>query len=90
MKKNFIVCSCVAIAAFVAGLKIGQPNDLQVKNYETLPYKIELIKAYADYYKGAEELLDVLNEKYEWVDAIEHYHYYDSKYYLKSILNLEK
>ena len=57
MKKTILLCSFAAVVAFVAGLKAGQPNDLQVANYNTLKYKTELIKAYDAYNKATEELL---------------------------------
>ena len=86
MKKTILLCSLAAIAAFVAGLKVGQPNDLQVANYNTLPYKIELIKAYDAYNKAAEELLDTLDSQYDWVDAFDPYDYYESRAKLDSLL----
>ena len=85
MKKTILLCSFAAIVAFVAGLKAGQPNDLQVANYNTLPYKIELIKADA-YNKATEELLDTLDNQYDWVDAIDSYDYYESRAKLDSLL----
>ena len=86
MKKTICLCSLVAIASFVAGLKVGQPNDLQVANYNTLPYKIELIEAYDAYNKATEELLDTLNNQYDWVDAFDPYDYYESRAKLDSLL----
>ena len=90
MKKTILLCSLAAIAAFVAGLKVGQPNDLQVANYNTLQYKIELIKAYDAYNKATEELLDTLDAQYDWVDAFDPYDYYESRAKLDSILWEEK
>ena len=86
MKKTILLCSLAAIAAFVAGLKVGQPNDLQVANYNTLQYKIELIKAYDAYNKATEELLDTLDSQYDWVDAFDPYDYYESRAKLDSLL----
>ena len=86
MKKTILLCSLAAIAAFVAGLKVGQPNDLQVANYNTLQYKTELIKAYDAYNKHTEELLDTLDAQYDWVDAIDSYDYYESSAKLDSLL----
>lgn len=86
MKKTTCLCSLVAIASFVAGLKVGQPNDLQVANYNTLPYKIELIEAYDTYNKATEELLDTLDNQYDWVDAFDPYNYYESRAKLDSLL----
>ena len=86
MKKTILLCSFAAIVAFVAGLKVGQPNDLQVANYNTLKYKTELIKAYDAYNKATEELLDALDNQYDWVDAFDPYDYYESRAKLDSIL----
>ena len=90
MKKTILLCSFAAIAAFVAGLKASQPNDLQVANYNTLKYKTELIKAYDAYNKATEELLDTLDSQYDWVDAFDPYDYYESRAKLDSILWEEK
>ena len=90
MKKNTVFCSFAAIVAFVAGLKAGQPNDLQVANYNTLPYKIEVIKAYRAYCQHTEALLDTLENQYGWVDGYDAYDYYEAKAKLDSIINLEK
>lgn len=80
MKKSILLCSLAATAAFVAGLKVGQPNDLQVAN------QTELIKAYDAYNKATEELLDTLDSQYDWVDAFDPYDYYESRAKLDSIL----
>lgn len=86
MKKTVLLCSCAAIVAFVAGFKVGQPNNLQVANYNTLQYKTELIKAYGAYNKATEELLDTLDSQYDWVDAFDPYDYYESRAKLDSLL----
>ena len=86
MKKTILLCSLAAVVAFVAGLKAGQPNDLQVANYNTLKYKTELIKAYDAYNKATEELLDTLDSQYDWVDAFDPYDYYESREKLDSLI----
>ena len=86
MKKTILLCSLAAIVAFVAGLKSGQPNDLQIANYNTLQYKTKLIKAYDAYNKATEELLDTLDNHYDWVDAFDPYGYYESRAKLDSLL----
>ena len=85
MKKTILLCSLAAVVAFVAGLKAGQPNDLQVANYNTLKYKTELIKAYDAYNKATEELLNALDNQY-WVDAFDPYDYYESREKLDSLI----
>ena len=86
MRKSLVLCTLATIVAFVAGLKVGQPNDLQVANYNTLKYKTELIKAYDAYNKATEELLDTLDSQYDWVDAFDPYDYYESRAKLDSLL----
>lgn len=39
---------------------------------------MDQVDAYHAYYKGAEELLDTLENQYGWVDAIDNYNYYDA------------
>ena len=39
---------------------------------------MELLKAYNDYYKATESLLDTLNTEYNWVDSFDS-DYYDCK-----------
>lgn len=56
----------VAFGAFVSGYTVGKPSSLEKANYETLPYKIELIKAYDRYNAATETLLDFLDMEYGW------------------------
>ena len=90
MKKTIIISTFAAIVAFVAGLKVGQPNDLQVANYNTLSYKIEIIKAYKAYSKATENLLDSLDNHYGWVDAFDPQDYVEAKSTLNTLLKAEK
>lgn len=69
-----IYAALIAIVAFIAGLKIGHPNDLQ------------LIQAYDEYNKATEELLDSLDREYNWADAFDPYDYYESRAKLDSLL----
>ena len=39
---------------------------------------MEQVNAYHAYYKGAEELLDTLENHYNWIDAIDNDAYYDA------------
>ena len=39
---------------------------------------MDQVDAYHAYYKGAEELLDTLENHYGWVDAVDNYNYYDA------------
>lgn len=90
MKKIFILSTLATIVVFAAGVHAGKPNNLQVANYNTLSYKIELIKAYRVYSKATEELLDTLEKQYNWVDGYDAYDYYEAKAKLDSLINLEK
>ena len=38
---------------------------------------MDQVDVYHAYYKGAEELLDTLENHYNWVDAVDNYNYYD-------------
>ena len=38
---------------------------------------MDQVDAYHAYYKGAEELLDTLENHYNWIDAIDNEAYYD-------------
>lgn len=86
MKKTILLCSLAAIVAFVAGLKVGQPNDLQTTNYNNLKHQTELIKAYDAYNEATEKLLDTLDDRYDWVDSFDPYDYYESRTKLDSLL----
>ena len=39
---------------------------------------MDQVDDYHQYYMGAEELLDTLENQYGWVDAIDNYNYYDA------------
>lgn len=39
---------------------------------------MDQVDAYHAYYKGAEALLDTLENEYNWIDAIDNYEYYDA------------
>ena len=45
-----------------------------------------LIQAYSSYNKATEELLDTLENQYNWVDAFDPYDYYESRAKLDSLL----
>ncbi len=90
MKKIFILSALATVVAFATGVQVGKPSGLQVANYNTLPYKIEVIKAYRVYYQNTEALLDTLDNEYYWVDAFDPQEYYKAKAKLDSLINLEK
>lgn len=45
-----------------------------------------LLSAYDSYNKATEDLLDTLNNEYDWVDAFDPQDYYESRAKLDSIL----
>ena len=62
------------IAGFVAGHSVATSES------------VKYLEAYDAYNKATEELLDTLDNQYNWVDAIESYDYYDSRAKLDSLL----
>ena len=61
MKKIILLCTLAAIVAFCAGFLVCQNTTN------------ELIDAYDAYNKHTEELLDTLDNQYDWVDAFDPY-----------------
>lgn len=78
MKKTILLCSLAAIVAFGAGFMVCQNT--------TVKQQSNLIEAYDAYNKATEELLDTLDNQYDWVDAIDSYDYYESRAKLDSLL----
>ena len=64
-KKSLLAAILLLLATNVVSLCM-----LEKSNQETALYK--------NYYKGAEELLDTLENHYNWIDAIDVYSYYDA------------
>lgn len=60
--KKTIILVCVFVALFV-GCKCSQSAELD---------------AYKAYYEATENLLDTLENHYNWVDAFDPYEYYDA------------
>lgn len=65
MKKYSIVVIISIIIGIITGYallkKAAELDNLERANYNTLPYKIEVIQAYNDYYNQCEALLDSIN-----------------------------
>lgn len=78
MKKTFFLCSLVAMVASEAGFMVCQNT--------TVKQQSNLIEAYDAYNKATEELLDTLNNQYDWVDAFDPSDYYESRTKLDSLL----
>lgn len=66
------------IVGFVAGHSVATSES------------VEYLEAYDAYNKAAEELLDTLNNQYDWVDAFDPCDYYDSRAKLDSLLEKSK
>ena len=65
------------IIGMVAGFMVCQnTNNTRVNN---------LLSAYNSYNKATEDLLDTLDNQYDWVDAFDPQDYYESKAKLDSI-----
>ena len=81
MKKNIILCIASIILGAIAGFVAGH----SVATSESVKY----LEAYDAYNKATEELLDTLDNQYDWVDAFDPYDYYDSRAKLDSLLYKE-
>lgn len=42
-------------------------------------YDMTIIEAYEQYYRGAETLLEEINDQYNWVDGFDNYDYYEGR-----------
>ena len=78
MKKILIICILSIILGMIAGFVAGH----SVATSESVKY----LEAYDAYNKTTEELLDTLNNHYDWVDAFDPYDYYESRAKLDSLL----
>lgn len=77
--------SCVwALIGFVAGYTVQQRV---IDNYwEIIDSYAERLDAYDQYNRGAEKLLDDINDKYDWVDAFDNYDYYRGRARIDSLM----
>lgn len=78
MKKTIILCILSMIIGMIAGFMIYQNTNNTRVNH--------LLSAYDSYNKATEDLLDTLDNEYNWVDAYDPQDYYDSRAKLDSIL----
>ena len=81
MKKTLIICILSIILGMIAGFVAGH----SVATSKLVKY----LEAYDAYNKATEELLDTLDNQYDWVDAFDPYDYYDSRAKLDSLLYKE-
>ena len=78
MKKTIIFCILSMVIGVIAGFMVCQnTNNTRVNN---------LLNAYDSYNKATEDLLDSLDNQYNWVDAYDPQDYYASRAKLDSIL----
>ena len=78
MKKTITICILSIILGMIAGFVAGH----SVATSESVKY----LEAYDAYSKSTEELLDTLENQYNWVDAVDPYNYYNSRAKLDSLL----
>lgn len=79
MKSNVITAVILAAIAILPSILFASAKP------KVHTYNYELIKAYEDYYKSTEALLDTLENHYNWVDAHDPYDYYLSKEILNKL-----
>lgn len=63
MKKNILITVLVLVVLILAGVTL---------------YQSERLNAHKEYYKATEDLLDTLENHYNWVDAFDPQDYYDA------------
>ena len=78
MKRILIICILSIILGMIAGFVAGH----SVATSESVKY----LEAYDAYNKATEELLDTLENRYNWVDTFDPYNYYESRAELDSLL----
>lgn len=82
------------LMGFILGYFLFSPSSIEKANYNTLPYKIELIEAYNSYNKDCETLLDSIASKdNSFMDTTgetdTYCNYMKSREKLDSLINLE-
>lgn len=63
MKKNTLIAILALVVLILAGVTL---------------YQSERLNAHKEYYKATENLLDTLENHYNWVDAFDPQDYYDA------------
>lgn len=74
MKKTIIFCILSMVIGMIVGFMVCQNTNNN------------LLNAYDSYNKATEDLLDSLDNQYNWVDAFDPQEYYASREKLDSIL----
>lgn len=76
MKKSFKIFVVLFITYFIGNTIIKSIANAAI---EKVTISLEQENKFLwDYYYSAENLLDTLEMKYQWVDAVENYNYYDA------------
>lgn len=76
MKRTFKLFAILCITYFTLNTTIKSVANAAIEKATiTLEQENKLLW---DYYYSAENLLDTLETKYQWVDAIDNYDYYDA------------
>lgn len=76
MKKSFKIFAVLFITYFAGNTIVKSVVNASIEKATiTLEQENKLLW---DYYYSAENLLDTLETKYQWVDAIDNYDYYDA------------
>lgn len=76
MKKSFKIFAVLFITYFAGNTIVKSVANAAIEK-ETVSLEVEN-KLLWDYYYASENLLDTLEMKYQWVDAVENYEYYDA------------
>lgn len=76
MKKSFKIFAVLFITYFVGNTIVKSVANAAIEK-EKVSLEVEN-KLLWDYYYASENLLDTLEMKYNWVDAIDNYEYYDA------------
>lgn len=76
MKKSFKIFAIIVIIYFVGNTLVKSVANAAIEREKvTIEQECKLLW---DYYYSTENLLNKLEEEYQWVDAIEDYDYYDA------------
>lgn len=81
----FIVAMSMAICLLI-GFVGGAQYVKHTPYYKSISYRTKLNKAYKQYMRGTEQLLDELDSAYCWVDGYDNYDYYAGKHKVDSLL----
>lgn len=78
MKKVITICILSIILGMIVGFIVGHSTATSKS--------VKYLEAYNAYNKATEELLDTLENRYNWVDTFDPYNYYKSRAELDSLL----